>query len=206
MRAAVTVGAIGAAAAHVIWPALAIDGITTLLLLVGVVPWLQPLFKSVELPGGVKVEFQEVATLEKRAGEAGLLPPPDAVSTPHKYSFQLIADTDSTLALAGLRIELERRLDALARANGYEGEARGIGNLLRHLNSRQLINGAERQVLADLVDLLNAAVHGAEVSSEAADRALDIGPRILAALEKRTESGEVRYLGIADAAGDAPAV
>jgi len=205
MRACITIGAVAVAAVHVVWPALAIDGITALLLLVGVVPWLQPLFKSLELPGGVKVEFQEIATLEKRADDAGLLAPPGAVATQPSYSFQLVAGTDQTLALAGLRIELERRLDALARANGYEGGARGIGNLLRHLNSRELISGAERGVLSDLVSLLNSAVHGAQVSTDATERALEIGPRILEALKKRAASENVHYLGIADGTEGPPA-
>lgn len=45
---------------HLLWPSLAVDAITVTLLAIAVVPWLAPLFKSLELPGGVKVEFQEL--------------------------------------------------------------------------------------------------------------------------------------------------
>jgi hypothetical protein len=58
------------------------------------------------------------------------------------------------------------------------------------------MGGAERAVLSDLVALLNSAVHDATVDPEAAQWALDIGPRILQALEERASSREVKYQGI----------
>src|SRR5436190_5538882 len=109
----VTGVALVVAAFHVIWPDLKIDSVTLLLLMVAAIPWLLPLFKSVELPGGLKLEFQDLQASEKRAAEAGLLDEPP--QTPdHAYSFQVVADEDPNLALAGLRIEIERRLGRLA--------------------------------------------------------------------------------------------
>jgi|ERR1043166_2409803 hypothetical protein len=205
MRIAITLTALAVAAAHLVWPRLAIDGITALLMAVAIVPWLQPLLKSLELPGGLKIEFQDLESVAKRADQAGLLVSPVSGPKQPPYSFQVVAGTDPNLALAGLRIELERRLDALARAHGYDGPSRGIGSLLRDLNSRELINGAERGVLSDLAALLNAAVHGAQVNEAAAERALDLGPRILESLEQRAASGEVRYHGIVGPPGGVPA-
>ena len=37
------------------------DPITISLLIIGIIPWLAPLIKSFELPGGLKVEFSEDA-------------------------------------------------------------------------------------------------------------------------------------------------
>jgi hypothetical protein len=191
MRWMISVCAAGVAAAHLVWPAATIDGVTATLLLVAVLPWLQPLFKSLELPGGVKVEFQELQSVAERADAAGLLATPGA-----SYSFLQVATSDPNLALAGLRIELERRLEQLAHSRGGEDAPRGIGNLLRYLNLKQLIGGAERAVLSDLVALLNSAVHGARVDAEAAQWALEIGPRILQALDERAASTEFKYQGI----------
>lgn len=196
MRWAISVIAVGIAVTHVLWPKVAIDGVTATLLLVGVLPWLQPLFKSVELPGGVMVEFQELEGVTKRAEAAGLLAAPAPPEQPPKYSFLQVATTDPNLPLAGLRIELERRLEQLARLHGQVDAPRGIGNLLSYLNLKELINGAERGVLGDLVALLNAAVHGAKVDRQSAEWAIDIGPRILQALEERAASNQVRYQGI----------
>lgn len=47
------------AVVHTVWPDLAIDAITLALLGIAVTPWLAPLFKTIELPGGVKIEFQD---------------------------------------------------------------------------------------------------------------------------------------------------
>lgn len=196
MRWTISAAAIVIAIAHLLWPGAAIDGVTATLLLVTVLPWLQPLFKSLELPGGLKVEFQDLDKVAKRADAAGLLAAPASPEQPPKYSFLQVASTDPNLALAGLRIELERRLEQLARSRGGDNAPTGIGNLLRYLNQKQLIGGAERAVLSDLVALLNAAVHGAKVDPEVADWALEIGPRILRALEERAASSEFHYRGI----------
>lgn len=185
-----------AAGVRFVWPTAPIDGVTAILLLVAAIPWLQPLFKSLELPGGVKVEFQDLEKVAQRADAAGLLAKAAPPQPQAAYSFLQVASSDPNLALAGLRIELERRLEQLARSRGDAQIPRGIGPLLMFLNSRELIGGAERGVLSDLVALLNSAVHGAKVDTEAAQWALDIGPRILQALDERAASTEVRYRGI----------
>ena len=60
-------------AVHLVWPEIEIDATTLTLLAAAAVPWLLPLFKTVELPGGLKVEFRELQAAEQRAEEAGLL-------------------------------------------------------------------------------------------------------------------------------------
>lgn len=197
MRWGVTVGAVALVTVHFFWPTAAIDGVTATLLLVAIIPWLQPLFKSLELPGGLKVEFQDLQKVAERADAVGLLATNSSTASPStSYPFLQVATADPNLALAGLRIELERRLEQLARSRGNVDIPRGIGALLRFLNQREWIGGAERAVLTDLVALLNSAVHGARVDPEAAQWALDIGPRILRALEERASSDRVNYKGI----------
>jgi hypothetical protein len=55
-----TLGALVLVVVHLIWPHVRIDSITLVLLAVALLPWLSPLFKSIELPGGWKFEFQEL--------------------------------------------------------------------------------------------------------------------------------------------------
>ena len=50
---------------HVLFPGIQVDAITVSL--IAIVPCLAPLFKSIELPGGVKVEFQELEEAKRRA-------------------------------------------------------------------------------------------------------------------------------------------
>jgi hypothetical protein len=61
--------AVLAAIAHVIWPGTRIDGTTALLLGIALIPWLGELLESIELPGGVKVRYRDLA-LRQDAVEA----------------------------------------------------------------------------------------------------------------------------------------
>jgi hypothetical protein len=88
----VTVGALAAAVMHLLRPDLAIDGITLVLLLVAIIPWLLPLFKSLEFPDGWKVEFKDLQDTSRRAANAGLLDEQPIVAPDHEYSFQVVAD------------------------------------------------------------------------------------------------------------------
>lgn len=183
----ITVAALIIAFVHLKWPDLKIDSITLTLLLVAVVPWLSQIFKSLELPGGWKVEFQDLQKAKKRADEAGLLS--GKVQSESPYSFQLVVDDDPNLALAGLRIEIEKRLNQIAESYQMDTGRSSAGRLLRLLGQRDLISHQEQSVLADMMGLLNGAVHGAKIDNRAADWAMDVGPRLLASLDEKIKQG-----------------
>jgi len=182
LRWIVTLSALVFAGIHLIRPALAIDAVTLTLLVIALVPWLAPIFKSLEFPGGWKVEFQDLQKVAVRAEQAGLLAAKEAATQP-EFTFQRVAERDPILALAGLRIEIEKRLVALAEKRGIDVDGRGLGQLLRILAQRQVLTDGERSVLADLTGLLNSAVHGAAVDPRAAEWAMDVGPLLLKALD-----------------------
>jgi hypothetical protein len=183
LRSWVTLGALSVALAHVVFPTLAIDAIALALVMVAVVPWLAPLFKALELPGGWKVEFQELQKVAAKADDAGLLSPPAAPGV--QYAFQAVADRDPHLALAGLRIELEKRLIRLAQRHGVGTRMQGLARLLGELARRGILSEDEESVLSDLVHLLNAAVHGAAVDPRATEWAMDVGPQLIQSFEEK---------------------
>ena len=183
LRLTVSIGALLIVGAHLIWPHLAIDAVTLVLLVVALVPWLAPIFKSLEFPGGWKVEFRDLQRAGQRAEQAGLLAPATTPEASARFAFQRVANDDPNLALAGLRIEIEKRLVAIAERSGLDVRNRGVGQLLRLLSERQILGFQERSALADLTGLLNTAVHGASVDRQAAEWAIEIGPRLLAALD-----------------------
>ncbi|QJR13584.1 hypothetical protein [Usitatibacter palustris] len=186
VRNVVTLGALALAIVHVIFPSLAIDGITLALVAIAIVPWLAPLLKSLELPGGWKVEFQELQKIAAKADDAGLLSKADAA--PHEdYAFQAIAGRDPNLALAGLRIEIEKRLILLCEKHGIGTTMQGLGRLLRELSSRGVLTEDESAVLTEMTYLLNAAVHGASVDPRATEWALDVGPQLIQAFEEKLQ-------------------
>jgi hypothetical protein len=190
LRQAVTLSALILTISHLIWPNIAIDAITIALVVIAILPWLSPLVKSLELPGGWKVEFQELQKAASRADTAGLLAAEPSRSE-DSFSFQSISERDPNLALASLRIEIEKRLSKLAEVNNVEQHRpMGIGQLLRILVKREVLTDEERSILSDMVNMLNAAVHGATVDRQSADWAIDIGPRLLTSLDERIEESK----------------
>ena len=143
---------------------------------------------------------------EERAREAGLF---DAAPEPGgaaalvapaapapEYSFQLVADEDPNLALAGLRIEIEKKVKQLVETTAVNESGPGglsrvprsrwtIAQSLRFLSENVVLTVQQRDVLLNLVNTLNLAVHGAKVDERSVDWALDIGPRLLATLDRR---------------------
>lgn len=69
----ISIVAIILALVHIIFPELNIDLITVFLVAIAIIPWLETLFKSVELPGGLKFEFQDLERISLEAKEAGLI-------------------------------------------------------------------------------------------------------------------------------------
>lgn len=59
ISALISAGALGLGFAHIAFPDVKIDNYTIVLFVIGIAPWLAPLFKSIELPGGWKFEFKE---------------------------------------------------------------------------------------------------------------------------------------------------
>lgn len=167
-------GAITVAVAHLFWPAIKIDAITLTLLAIAIVPWVASLFKTVELPGGLKIEFADLEKTRQKAQSVGLL----ARSGADKST----KIEDPNLALAAVRIALERQLRKIAERNGIRGEGRSVGSLLQVLQKQDLLNRGQTSLLSDLLPTLNRAVHGAEVDPRASQWAAEVGPRLIAGL------------------------
>ena len=82
---------------HTAKPNLTIDGITATFLVIAIIPWLAPLFKTIELPGGLKVEFQDLQNAKERAESVGLLAEEPVTAQLIEYPFQLVAEEAQTL-------------------------------------------------------------------------------------------------------------
>ncbi len=172
---------------HTYIPDIKIDGITVTILLIAILPWLAPLFRSVELPGGLKVEFQDLEAAKKKVEDAGLLKEGSKLQTEerHIYAFQSVAGNDPNLALAGLRIEIESRLRELGKNKGIQPDRLPLRKLTHELIKKGALNSDEVAAIEDLLPLLNSAAHGAGVDNRASEWALEFGPRLLDALEDR---------------------
>lgn len=179
--------AILVAVIHLIWPKLTIDSITIALIVIAIIPWLGSLFKSLEFPGGLKVEYHELQKASEKAKKAGLLKSTlDKKSKKKsKISYQQISLKDPNLALANLRIEIEKRLMKIAESHGLEIRKGGVVSIARSLKETNLLSGNEYSALLNIVVLLNSAVHGHKVDADGANWAFETGNQILQALDEK---------------------
>lgn len=181
----VTLVAILLGVLHIFCPSISIDAVTLTLFGIAVIPWLAPLFKAIEFPGGWKFEFHELEQLKKKAEEAGLLTE-DHPSSEYEYAFLSVVDADPHLALAGFRIELEKSLRELAERSGVELEERsGVVRMMRQLEEREILSKRESMILADIMGTLNRAVHGHDVDKRAVDWVLDVAPGLLESISTK---------------------
>lgn len=202
IRWTMTALAVAIAALHFIRPTLSLDTTYIVALVLAVLPWLAPIVKSIELPGGFKIEVQDVKeAIEKVIApqtpltEITLANERQPVVTPSEPSdsfvtLRQLAATDPNLALVGFRVELERRLASLAQRHGIDTQRKSAGQLLRELRSRDAIPSSVASGLADLLALGNQAAHGADVSPNAARWMLEVGPTVLGTLDQLIKGQE----------------
>lgn len=183
----VTIGALAAALAHVLWPDIAIDSVTIALLTLAAIPWLVPLFKSLETPGGWKFEFQDLEKTTEKAKIAGLVGSAAEQGPSTDTSAQLMTSQDPILVLVELRIEIERRLDRLATAGGLDRKFGGYGYLLHDLVKHGLLTPDQGSIFAEITEMLNAKVRAPVVDYLAVKWAVDIGPDILQRMDRLIE-------------------
>lgn len=177
--------AVSAAVAHAFLPAIIVDTVTAYLLAIAVLPWLGLFFRSVELPGGVKLEYQDLKEVEIKARDAGLISTSTEGARPSDAVYERIATEDPNLALAGLRIEVERELVALAARHGVTASRVSPNVIAGELTKMQVLPIGAQSALSDLLPLLNKAVHGAKVEQKSVEWALTTGSQIIAALRSK---------------------
>jgi hypothetical protein len=189
LKIIITVTAVGLAAAHIIFPKINIDNVTVILIGMALVPWLEPLFKSVGLPGGISFGFQELDMLDAEAEEAGLITlnnnNNEAVTLVPKYDFIEIADKNPELAPLSLRIEIEKKLRQLATSNNIHTANLSVTGILEQLAQRNLIKLNELTVLKKMLIVLNKATHATANDGRLASWVHNHGPSIINNLEKK---------------------
>ncbi|WP_367754712.1 hypothetical protein [Flavobacterium sp. WC2430] len=178
---------------HIIFPKLNIDLITVFLLALAIIPWLESLFKSVELPGGLKFEFQDLERIELEAKEAGLIN--NEVSEKEEkdvynydYPFIELAKTNQSLALVSLRIEIEKRLRLIAEKYSVDANRNSMSRILMILSQKGILSQQEDSTIRDMIYTLNQAAHGVDFDERTAEWIIENGPQIVYSLENKINS------------------
>jgi hypothetical protein len=175
--------ATGFIVAHLAWPDLPIDAITYGLLGLAIVPWLSSLIESAKFPGGFEVKFRDLEDAGRMITDSSDATTEELTSKP---SYLEISDADPNLALVGLRIEIEKRVRALADKHQIPSQ-RSLMRLFEELRRHDILNTASMSGFQELIMAGNQAAHGAKVEQRVAEWAFDYGPNILAALDAKLE-------------------
>mgnify|MGYP000052648293 CR=1 FL=1 len=142
---------------HVFVETIDVDAITIVLMVLATLPWVFPYLKSLELPGGIKVEMKNaLEKVEQAAAEID--------DSGQSSGYQGV---DTALAFIALRVEIEkivRRYHPDLRSSPYSLPAR-----LHKLAKENVINQHLADALLDIVKLGNAASQGQFVPSKEAE-------------------------------------
>jgi hypothetical protein len=95
-RSLVTVVALAAVTAHLIWSNLKVDGVVVAMLVVALVPWLGNVFESLELPGGWKLQYREIQQQLEKTHAQSQQAIGAAASASQKADFALAAGEPTT--------------------------------------------------------------------------------------------------------------
>lgn len=165
---------------HIIFPKLSIDSIVVTLLIIGIVPWLSPLFKSFTA-AGIGVEYKDFEEIEKKFKENNFLKYP---KKNEKIFYPSFKSEDPILSLAWLRIEIEKRIKILNDLCNLP-QNKDIYKLLSQLKNKEILSEGEFSSLRALRGILNRAVHGGKINSKIGDWSLKNGQNILFTLDEK---------------------
>jgi len=147
-------------------------------LAIAVTPWVIQLIERISAPGGFEVVFSKA---EQQLQAANTVPDAEDIA-----AFKYFESRDPNLAIAMLRVQIERRLRIIAEDVMLEPDPRGRPRALRELTDalgeRGAISKEAVTLLRDLMPVMNEAVHGVEVGSRGAEFALNYGPQMLSLL------------------------
>jgi hypothetical protein len=158
---------------HIFVATITIDAIAIVLLVLASLPWMFPYLKSLELPGGVKIELKDVQQAIDKVSEGEDGPSPQ--DSEYDY-LRVISAHDPSLALVAIRIEIEKSVRA---ALGDEGRPIPLSRAIHQLITDGTITKSVATGLTEFIQLGNHAAHGVEVDDQAAEYAIENAAKIL---------------------------
>ncbi|MCB2200368.1 hypothetical protein KQI63_13250 [bacterium] len=181
-----------------VFPTIEVNSSVLIIVVIAILPWLNPIFKSIELPGGFKFEFQQLKEVEKKVIDSGLIE--TSSNNPkekrHIYSFEHVTNSDPTGYILGLSIELRSKLQMLAASWDITTDNRHITDLTNDLYEKNILNNNEREAINDIIPVLQKAMHSDHSDNRTFDWVKEFGPKILRSLDNRM--GEISIPSLVD--------
>ena len=165
-----------------------VDSITILILFILSIPFVAQYLRKAKLPGAefeFKEEIHETQKLvelsierakkAESAGEAKFL----SFETFKLSSVRELLDADPVLALAALRIEIERKLRSVADFLDVPTRDKlSIPKIIDALRQKELLSFEQISALRKIVNMCNKAIHGFAVSREEAKEIIDLSEEL----------------------------
>ena len=144
----------------------------------------------------VHISFNEL-NVSRILSEGHTIPNPspadgEKVAEPWDLSLGQLVGLDNSLALAKLRMDLERELRHIAYNNQTDISSRplGVTGIARELVSRKILPPAWLGALKEITHVCNHAVHGTEVPDDIAASVVRVGGQLLEQLRFVRNKGD----------------
>ncbi|WP_028308242.1 hypothetical protein [Desulfitibacter alkalitolerans] len=168
---------------HLFHPEFELDTIAIVLILLAIAPWITHLIKSVELPGGTKIDLKALKDIEVNMARAGLLEEAEHKSDMIFFS-ENAAYENPRIALACLFFEVEKTLKSVAEIHHIPAQHNNLDSLLGLLYDKKIISYEQKSALLQLIALLIRAFQDCKIDKNASNWALRIGPKIIKSMDK----------------------
>ncbi len=172
---------IALAGVHTFVDKITIDSIGIILIVLGALPWMFPFLKSLELPGGVKIELKDVKQATDKINEEIQVNVHETTQKKSEYSYlSFVANHDPNLVLVAVRIEIEK---TLREVYGETDRPIPLSRMVRELTQEKGLSPNIAEGLMELIKIGNKAAHGVDVTDGAAEWVIDVAPKLLSQLK-----------------------
>ena len=178
--------------AHLLIPGLAVDTTTLALLTLLIIVALIPFSKAITLPGGGGITFRDLkeakGAVDKAEGggkkQISLLrtsPETSPEASPEESMWMYVVDSDPNIGLAGLRIEIERKIRQLTLQIGIpkSESSETLRMLIEKLRNKEVLSFEEMDAILQVTNICNKAVHAQYLDPRDVNLAMELGERVL---------------------------
>jgi len=167
-----------------------VDGITVLIFFILLIPLLAPYLQRAKFPGA-EFEFKEKieeakktvqrsvekAKEDEKIGKYKISPFETFKASMVKKLLEL--ESDPSLALASLRIEIERKLRIIADFLDIKERDRiPLFSIIEELGKKEMLYSEQMKALRQIIILCNKAIHGYDVKKQEAEEIIDLVDKI----------------------------
>jgi hypothetical protein len=168
-----------------------INNFTILIYFISAIPFIAQFLKEVNILGATFKFQEEIRKIEKLINVSGTV----KVRTVTNASLAVVKskafdnsrkllDSDPVLALAALRIEIEKSLKVIAKKLDIPiKEKRSITEIIVNLNRKEIFSHEQVLVLRKIIQMCNKAIHGAVISKSEAKEIILLTEKFYRALE-----------------------